>query len=612
MFAPQDSVRPSFIAPIKVTPYRVLYLFFIFYLCVGIIPLHSRSLMSWRDYLNPSISNSYPFWTGTATLSFDENLQPSRLWPGMDDEQFSALTESASQGISASQYQLALVYISATSGKRDLSKAVRWLRLATESGFSPAQFMLGWCYEQGWGVIANQAEAVNLYSQAASKGFPEAKQQLGELYLAGKGVPRDHDQARQLFDEAHALGITKATLRLGECYLNGWGTIKNAEQAITYIQKAAGLDDPEAQELLANCYRDGIGVEKNLTEAVKWWFSADTPNARKQLAKCYIEGLGVAQNPEYAYYYLSSQKDADQVLLRDKLAALLKPPVRELIEKSALEFNQHMVFGPLKRGIPQYPGADDLPLPPEYVLKLNKKAKTSFLMEIKPPDKRFSFSINASYTVRICLNKDKTASVNLEPPRKYKMADLEALLQASSADAAKTQFYIVIEDLSRFGDLVKLVTKAKASGIGILLVRMAGPPPTGGASNSAISQPDTNNQNDQQRITMIGSYLAGSHFHERTQRFDTAPKLLGSLQFEYPMAARTAGIQGTVMLGIRILKNGAVDSAWVIRSVQAGPGGLDDIALKAIRKCRFSPALLNGKPVDVFIQYPFDFRLGRW
>lgn len=191
------------------------------------------------------------------------------------------------------------------------------------------------------------------------------------------------------------------------------------------------------------------------------------------------------------------------------------------------------------------------------------------------------------------------------------MAELEALIQGYSAEAVRTQYYLVIEDLSRFTDLVKLVTKAKAFGINILLVRMAGPAPASLAGQAETSPPDTINQNDQQRGILIGSYLRGGHIHERSQSFDTAPRLLGSLKYEYPLAARTAKIQGTVVLGVRILKNGIVESAWVIKSVQTGPGGLDDVAMKTIRKCRFSPALLKGKPVDVFIQYPFEFRLGR-
>lgn len=72
---------------------------------------------------------------------------------------------------------------------------------------------------------------------------------------------------------------------------------------------------------------------------------------------------------------------------------------------------------------------------------------------------------------------------------------------------------------------------------------------------------------------------------------------------EYPAADLAAGHTGTLTLGFQIDATGKVVSSRLRKS--SGHAGLDTAAHEAIAKCRFSPALANGKPVPSWtsVQY---------
>lgn len=74
-----------------------------------------------------------------------------------------------------------------------------------------------------------------------------------------------------------------------------------------------------------------------------------------------------------------------------------------------------------------------------------------------------------------------------------------------------------------------------------------------------------------------------------------APKQLSQIAPPMSEEATAAGISGTVGLEIVVDESGVVVDARVTRSVPL----LDSTALAVVRGWRFSPALLNGKPVRV-------------
>jgi TonB family protein len=76
---------------------------------------------------------------------------------------------------------------------------------------------------------------------------------------------------------------------------------------------------------------------------------------------------------------------------------------------------------------------------------------------------------------------------------------------------------------------------------------------------------------------------------------------------KYPVPAKTAGIQGTVILDITISKEGYVTTVTPI----SGPSELIDSAVEAVKQWEFRPTLLNGNPVEVMSDVHINYTLAK-
>ena len=86
--------------------------------------------------------------------------------------------------------------------------------------------------------------------------------------------------------------------------------------------------------------------------------------------------------------------------------------------------------------------------------------------------------------------------------------------------------------------------------------------------------------------------------------YDHPPQIVNRVNPEYPVRMRQAGIQGTVIMEVEVLKDGSVGSVEVINSVLPGVGGIDEAAMEAVRWWKFTPARSAGEPVAVKIRIP--------
>ena len=73
----------------------------------------------------------------------------------------------------------------------------------------------------------------------------------------------------------------------------------------------------------------------------------------------------------------------------------------------------------------------------------------------------------------------------------------------------------------------------------------------------------------------------------------------------FPSIARSAQVQGVVILEAVLDASGRVESVRVLRSIPL----LDQEAVEAVRQWRFTPALLNGEPVPVVMTVTVNFTL---
>lgn len=86
----------------------------------------------------------------------------------------------------------------------------------------------------------------------------------------------------------------------------------------------------------------------------------------------------------------------------------------------------------------------------------------------------------------------------------------------------------------------------------------------------------------------------------------SAGNLIRQVKPQYPSIARTAHIQGNVVLEAEISKEGDVVNLHVI----SGPPLLQQAALEAVKQWKYRPYLLNGEPVTVETQVTVIFSFG--
>lgn len=89
--------------------------------------------------------------------------------------------------------------------------------------------------------------------------------------------------------------------------------------------------------------------------------------------------------------------------------------------------------------------------------------------------------------------------------------------------------------------------------------------------------------------------------------FDEPPKLIEYQIPHHPRHSTNKDVRGSVILMVEVLESGAVGSVRIRKSLDAGAGGLDEIALKAVKKWKYQPALKDSLPVRAEIVQAIDF-----
>ena len=79
-----------------------------------------------------------------------------------------------------------------------------------------------------------------------------------------------------------------------------------------------------------------------------------------------------------------------------------------------------------------------------------------------------------------------------------------------------------------------------------------------------------------------------------------------SAKIKYPEIARKAGIEGSVYVRFVVDEQGNVRNAQVEKGIGAG---CDTEALRVVRSLRFRPGQKDGKPVNVQMTLPVQFKL---
>ncbi|MDF7823756.1 energy transducer TonB [Pontiellaceae bacterium B12227] len=77
----------------------------------------------------------------------------------------------------------------------------------------------------------------------------------------------------------------------------------------------------------------------------------------------------------------------------------------------------------------------------------------------------------------------------------------------------------------------------------------------------------------------------------------------------YPRISQRRGEEGTVTLSIQVMPNGKAGKISIVKS--SGSNRLDDAAIKAAKKSRYTPAEQFGRPIESTLIQPITFKLTR-
>jgi periplasmic protein TonB len=106
-------------------------------------------------------------------------------------------------------------------------------------------------------------------------------------------------------------------------------------------------------------------------------------------------------------------------------------------------------------------------------------------------------------------------------------------------------------------------------------------------------------------IFVLGVLVAASDGKKPTVK-DIPPRPVYTPDPEYTSSARHDKIEGTVTINLKLDADGIPHEMKIARSLRPD---LDQKALEAVTKWRFSPAKKDGKPIPVFLSVEVGFKL---
>lgn len=125
-------------------------------------------------------------------------------------------------------------------------KELKQLQDSARNGNTRAQIDLANRYLRGNGVGRNEREAYRYFEMAANKGYSTAQYNLGMMYLNGQGVPRNPQLAKDWFSKAADSRHRDACFQLGKMYEEGRYVGRDIEEAYICYTLAAQGRHPEA------------------------------------------------------------------------------------------------------------------------------------------------------------------------------------------------------------------------------------------------------------------------------------------------------------------------------------------------------------------------------
>ena len=125
-----------------------------------------------------------------------------------------------------------------------------------------------------------------------------------------------------------------------------------------------------------------------------------------------------------------------------------------------------------------------------------------------------------------------------------------------------------------------------------------------------IVAPDVSSDVDQGKSDIVVS-IPDEEYLPTPEEFvpvEIQAEMIYEAPLEYPRLAKQAGMEGVVWVKALVDKNGDVVKAVVGKS-SGSTAGFDEAAVAQALKCKYKPAIQNGRPVAVWVTYKVEFNL---
>lgn len=188
------------------------------------------------------------------------------------------LTELDAKNDPEAQCMMGVIYLEGTGVRKNIPKAVEYLKKAAAVDNPEAMYRLACLLEKG--TISESEErsadiekAMQYYKKATIEGHLNALTDLAFLLENGKYVAKDMKEAYKLLKIAAKKNFPRALNNLGIMFFKSpapQGNDSNDKKAFEYFQRAADQGYPKAFTNLGICYEKGRGVQKSLINAFEY------------------------------------------------------------------------------------------------------------------------------------------------------------------------------------------------------------------------------------------------------------------------------------------------------------------------------------------------------
>lgn len=239
----------------------------------------------------------------------------------------------------------------------NLDESLKWYRKSAELGNSRAQYILAKeLLRKEHDNPEILKESIEWLQKSADLNYPEALYALGIQYLFGDGVPQDDKKAFSLIEQAAESGYPLANNALGRFYLNGIGVERNGNAAVLFYGLGALDGVPESMFWYGRFLCDGYNIPKDFTKGFRLIKDAALKGYDKAelfMGKAYMDGKNVKQNPQKAFSWIEKAANHDNPTAMAYLGDFYKTgfgvkadPEKafELYKKSADEEDPYGIF----------------------------------------------------------------------------------------------------------------------------------------------------------------------------------------------------------------------------------------------------------------------------